>query len=75
MKRGRKVERQVAIPIRYDNLSLECGYRADLLVDEQVIVELKAVDQMHPIFNAQLLSHLLNFNVERMKQEITRIAN
>jgi 7-cyano-7-deazaguanine synthase len=85
MKRGRKVERQVAIPVRYDNLSLECGYRADLLVDEQVIVELKAVDQMHPTFNAQLLSHLklsgkklgllLNFNVERMKQGITRITN
>ncbi len=84
-KRGRKVDRQLAIPIKYDDLAIECGYRADLIVDDQVIVELKSVEQMNPVFNAQLLSHLklggkklgllLNFNVELMKHGITRIAN
>ena len=84
-KRSLMVRRQVALPIRYDGLLLETGYRLDLLVDESVVVVLKAVDRLLPIHTAQILSHLrlggfrlgilLNFNVLHMKDGIKRVAN
>jgi len=84
-KRGLKVERQRVLPIVYDGVLIEVGYRIDLLVEETVIVELKAVQEMHPIFKAQLLTHLklselkigllINFNVLRLKDGITRMVN
>jgi GxxExxY protein len=84
-KRGQKVERQIAVPINYDGVRLDAGYRIDLLVSESVIVELKSVDRLAPIHVAQLLSYLklsrlnlgylLNFNVVHMRHGIKRVVN
>jgi GxxExxY protein len=84
-KRGLRVERQVALPVTYDEVRIDVGYRLDLLVEGQVIVELKSVAELIPIFEAQLLTHLklsnlkvgllINFNVEHLKQGIKRMAN
>lgn len=84
-KRGLKVEKQVPIPVVYDTVRLDAGYRIDLLVEDEVIVELKAVDTLHPIHEAQLISYLklsdknvgllINFNVRLLKNGIKRIAN
>lgn len=82
-KRGIGFARQVSLPIVYDGLRLESGVRLDLLVDDTVIVELKAVEQLIPVFEAQLLSYLrlanlrlgflINFNVPLIKRGIKRI--
>jgi GxxExxY protein len=74
---------QVAFPIVYDGLRLDAGLRVDLLIAKAIIVELKAVDQVHPVFEAQLLSYLkltnlrlgllINFNVPLIKYGIKRI--
>lgn len=84
-KLGLHVERQKPIPVIYDGLHLECGFRADLLVQGQVIVELKAKESLHPIDEAQLLSHLrllnlqvgllINFHVLVLKDGIKRLVN
>ncbi len=84
-KQGRKVFSQVELPISYDGITLDVGYRIDLLVDDCVIVELKSVDKLLPIHEAQLLSYLklsgkkvgllINFNVTRLTQGIKRRAN
>ncbi len=84
-KRGLTVQSQVPLPVRYEEVVIETGYRIDLLVAESVIVELKSVDQVVPIHKAQLLSYLklsgkkvgllINFNVELLKQGLTRLAN
>ncbi|MDH5370341.1 MAG: GxxExxY protein [Gammaproteobacteria bacterium] len=76
---------QVILPIKYYGIEIEAGYRLDLLVEDKVIVELKAVDKIHPIHEAQLLSYLklankkvgllINFNVSRLKYGIKRIIN
>ena len=83
--RGVSFERQKALPVSYKGLHLESGYRLDLLVDEQVVVEIKAVDTIHNIHVAQLLTYLklggwqvgllVNFNVPVLKDGIRRIAN
>ena len=82
-KRGVPFKTQVSFPIVYDGLRLDSGLRLDLLVDESIVVELKAVDQMHSVYEAQLLSYLkltghrlgflINFNVPRIKDGIKRI--
>jgi GxxExxY protein len=82
-KRGVPFQTQVALPIIYDGVRLESALRLDLLVADSVIVELKSVEQMHPVFEAQLLSYLrlsnlrlgflINFNVPLIKQGIQRI--
>jgi len=79
---GLAVERQKELPVRYRGVQLDCGYRIDLLVEDSVIVELKAVEKLEPIYEAQLLSYLklsgikigllINFNVEVLKQGIKR---
>ncbi len=84
-KRGVRFERQLQLPVCYDGEMIDCGYRIDLLVEGQVVVELKAVDKVHPIHEAQLITYLrladkpvgliLNFNVQRMKDGIVRKAN
>jgi len=84
-KRGLQVRTQVELPITYDEIKLDVGYRLDLLVESSVIVELKSVDTMLPVFDAQLLSYLklsgnkigllINFNVLRLKDGIKRLAN
>jgi GxxExxY protein len=83
-KRDLKVERQVTLPVVYDNLRLDAGLRLDLVVNDCVIVELKAVEKMNPLFEAQLptylkltgkrLGLLINFNVPLIKQGIKRLA-
>ena len=82
-KRGYKVRRQLEVPITYDGIRFDAGFRLDLLVNELVIVEVKAVEGEHPVHEAQLLSHmkllgkrlgfLINFNVPRIKDGIQRI--
>lgn len=83
--RGIPFQRQASLPIEYDGVRLECGYRLDVVVAGVIILELKSVEQVLPIHQAQLLSYLklsqlplgllLNFNVPLMKQGITRLAN
>ena len=83
--RGIRVERQVDLPVVYRDVQLDVGYRLDLLVEGQVIVELKSVEKMLPLYDAQVLSYLklsgrsvgllMNFNVPRMKEGIKRIVN
>ena len=84
-KRGYRVERQKAQPVIYDGLEIEVGYRLDLLVEDLIIIELKSVEQLAPIHQAQLLTYLklsskqlgflMNFNVPMIKDGIRRIAN
>ncbi len=84
-KTGLKVISQLALPIVYDGVTIDAGYRIDCLVDDVVIVELKAVEKILPIHEAQILSYLklsrkplgllLNFNVVHMKDGIKRLAN
>jgi GxxExxY protein len=84
-RRGLIVGRQVSIPVRYESLVIENGYRIDLLVDNRVVVELKAVEALLPVHRAQLLSYLrlggfklgylFNFNVAHMRDGIARIVN
>jgi GxxExxY protein len=79
------VRRQVMIPIRYEDLTIDNGYRVDLLVGEQVVVELKAVEAILPVHRGQLLSYLrlggfrlgylLNFHVARMRDGVVRMVN
>ncbi len=85
MKSGLDVQKQVALPVVYDGIRLEAGYRIDLLVGHSVIVELKAVDNMHPIHEVQVISYLklsgkkvgllINFNVKLLKDGIKRLIN
>ena len=83
-KRGLKHQRQVDIPIVYDGLVFDEGLRADILVEELIICELEAVDEMNPLWEAQLLSHLrltgkrlgflINSNVPVIKEGIKRMV-
>ena len=80
---GHGVARQVDIPIHFDGIVFDEGLRLDMLIDDAVIVEVKAVDQVNPVWQAQVLSHLkltgrrlgylINFNVPVIKQGIQRI--
>ena len=82
-KSGYLVERQVAVPIVYDGLAFDEGFRLDLLVQARVVCEIKAVEKHNPVWEAQLLSYLklagkplgmlINFNVPLMKDGIKRM--
>ena len=84
-KLGLPVQQQVLIPLRYQDLTIDNGYRIDLLVGDRVVVELKALETILPVHRAQLLSYLrlggfklgylLNFNVTRMRDGIVRLVN
>jgi len=84
-QRGMKVESQKALPLKYRDVVLDCGYRVDLLVDERVIVEIKVLEALQPVHKAQLLSYLrlsgckvgllINFNVDVLKRGIHRVVN
>jgi GxxExxY protein len=84
-QRGLQVQTQVPLPVAYGGVRLDCGYRLDLLVEDCVIVEVKAVDGLAPIHDAQLLSYLrlsgnqvgllINFNVPVLKDGIRRIVD
>ena len=83
-KSGLKVKRQVNVPVVYDNIRFDAGFRLDLLVEEKVIVEIKAVDDMNPVFDAQILTYLkltnirvgllINFNSPVIKKGIKRLV-
>ena len=82
---GLAVERQKALPLVYKEIRMDQGYRLDLLVEEQVILELKVVEQIAPVHEAQILSYLrfsgckigllINFNVKLLKDGIRRFIN
>jgi GxxExxY protein len=84
-KSGLRAERQVGLPLVYDGERMEIGYRVDLLVEDRVIVEIKAQEGLLPVHEAQLLSHLrlsgkevgllINFHVELLKNGIVRKVN
>ena len=81
---GYKVETQIALPVVFESIKLEAGYRIDILVENSIIIELKAVDAIIPVHKAQLLTYmklaniklglLINFNVTDLKQGITRMV-
>lgn len=83
-KRGMSFRTQVTLPVRYDGVQLDAGFRVDLLVEDRVIVELKAVETLLPIHEAQLITYLklcglrlgllLNFNVRLLREGMRRIA-
>ena len=84
-KRGLAVVQQVGLPVYYEEVKLELGFRVDLIVGDRVVVEIKSVDALAPVHRKQLATYLrlmdlrlgllLNFNVELMKNGIQRVVN
>jgi GxxExxY protein len=84
-KAGLKADAQVGLPVVYDGVKLDLGYRIDLLVEDLVIIELKSVDAIAPVHQAQIISYLklsgrslgllINFNVAHLKDGIERFVN
>ncbi len=84
-KRGLTVSRQQALPVVYDGIELDEGFRADLVVEGKVIIELKSVEEVAPVHKKQLLTYLrladkrlgllINFGAELIKHGITRVVN
>jgi len=84
-KRGLRVRRQQAIPVVYEDVKMDLGFRADLIVEDKVVVEIKSVEAIAPVHKKQLLTYLrltdkrlgllINFNVELIKHGITRVVN
>jgi GxxExxY protein len=84
-KSGLAAKRQLALPVQYDGIRVELGYRLDLLVEDLVVVEIKAVEHLSDVHRAQVISYLklggyrlgylLNFNVTVLKDGIWRVAN
>lgn len=85
LKRRLRVRRQVPVPIQYDDLTFDEGFRADLIVEECIVVELKSVEQIHPVHTKQVLTYcrlldfrlglLINFGASLIKDGIKRVAN
>ena len=83
--RNIQIEKQKALPVNYNGIELDCGYRLDIVVPDKLIVELKACESLLPIHEAQLLTYLkitgirigllINFNVPFLKDGIKRMAN
>jgi len=84
-RRGLRVEQQKELPLKYRDVLLDCGYRLDLLVEDSVIVEVKAIEALLPLHQAQLMSYLrltncrlgliINFNVTQLTRGIKRVVN
>jgi GxxExxY protein len=82
--RGLSVTTQKEIPVRYKNLTFDCGFRADLTVENKVLVELKSIDQLSPVHTSQVITYLkltglrtgllINFNVPLLKSGIKRLS-
>jgi len=82
--RGLNFERQVPLPVAYKGVTLDCGYRLDFLVEDAIVLELKAVDRLEPIHEAQILTYLklggwtvgllINFNVPVLMDGIKRVV-
>ena len=85
IKEGLKVEKQKALPLIYEEIKLEVGYRLDLIVEDRVIIEIKACEGLNDVHLAQVLTYLklsnvklgllINFNVSRVKDGIKRVVN
>ncbi len=85
IKQGLKVEKEKALPLIYDGIKLDCGYRIDFLVENQIIVELKSVESLTDVHMAQVLSYLklanckigllINFNVTQLTKGLKRVVN
>jgi GxxExxY protein len=87
MKAGLEIKSQVNVPVEYDQIKLELGFRMDMLVENQVIIEIKSVEVLHDVHKKQLLTYLrlskkklgilVNFNVSKLvdKESIIRIIN
>ena len=85
MKDGLQVESQVAVPVYYDGVKLDLGFRIDLLINDKVIIEIKSVEILAPVHHKQLLTYLkltdrklgilVNFNIDNISDGITRIVN
>jgi len=84
-QRGFEVVEEQSVPVVYDDVKLDCGFRADLIVNKTIVVELKAKTAIHPVDKAQVLSHLrllklrfgllINFHEEKLVDGVSRIAN
>jgi GxxExxY protein len=84
-RRGLRVQRHVELPVVYEGVQIEVGYRVDLLVEDAIVVEVKSISELAPIHKAQLLTYLklsghkvgllMNFNVELLKDGIKRMVN
>jgi len=84
-KAGLKIERQKPVPVFFKDIKLKCGYRIDILVEDEIVVELKSVEQLAPIHDAQMLTYLkfsnkkigllINFNVTLLKNGIKRFIH
>jgi GxxExxY protein len=84
-KLGLTVQQQVYLPLKYKEINIDKAYKVDLIIDNKVIVEIKSVLELHPVFNAQLLTYLkltniklgllINFNTLLIKDGIHRIVN
>lgn len=82
---GLQAEKQKRMPLVYEGVKLECGYRIDIVVEHKLVVEVKSVDLIHPIHLAQTLTYLrlgdyrlallINFNVEMLRDGIKRVIN
>jgi GxxExxY protein len=85
IKEGLDVQKQQAMPLIFDEVHLECGYRIDLLVEDKVVIEIKSVESLNDVFLAQTLTYLklgnfklgllINFNVTLLKNGIKRVVN
>ena len=83
-KQNLNVDTQAVVPVKYQEVFVETGLRLDLWVEKSLIVELKAVETMHPLYDAQLLTYLkitgcrlgflINFNVKRLKEGVKRMV-
>ncbi|MBX7044504.1 MAG: GxxExxY protein [Ignavibacteria bacterium] len=85
VQNGLQVEKQKSMPLKYKDITLECGYRTDLIVENKLIIEIKSCDNLLPVHNAQLQTYLklskmklgllINFNVKYLKEGIKRVIN
>ena len=84
-RRGLRFQRQVHLPVEYKGLRLDCAYKMDLVVENTIVIEIKAIDELLPIHRAQLLTYLrafqkqvgllINFNVVLLKDGLQRVVN
>lgn len=85
VKAGLNARKQVPMPLVFEDVKLECGYRIDLLVEDKLVIEVKSCEALHPLHLAQTLTYmklgnfklglLINFNVEVLKEGIKRVIN
>ncbi len=85
LKTNLKTEKQKALPLIYEEVKLECGYRADIMVENKIIIEIKAIDALNDIHLAQVLTYLklskckvgllINFNVLKLTEGLRRVVN